>query len=752
MSHRSNAWWVLLALAALAGLETCRLGNPAPAPVDAPAEEFSATRALTTLRQVALDAPHPLGTPAHDLVRDRIAAAFRALDYRVETQRAFACSAAALCGTVDNLIATRPDRPDRAAGRKAVVVAAHYDSVPAGPGASDDATGVASALEIARAVRRDPPANPVVFFIDDGEEAGLLGAEAWMSDPARAAALGFVINMEARGTTGAPFLFETSRDNAWLIPVVARALPRPVTTSLFATIYDLLPNDTDLTVFKRAGRAGINFAYLGGGTQYHTPLDDFAHVDPGSVQRRGDQVLAMLRAFAAETLPAAPSGDAVWFDVFAGFVVWWPVGWSLWIALAALALLGAAAVIGLRRRELTIAGLALGVASWLAALALAAALGAALSAVFGLRAGGALFAPHPEPMLAAAWLVGLAAALGAAGLARRWAPFAALFIGHAVAWNGLAIAAAILLPGAAYLAVVPGAIMAVFAVLRGAVRAPDWLASLAALVGAATVVLPFALIGYDALAGTAVVAAALLLALVGTAFAPLIADSARRLAPALAGLAALAGAIAMLVPNRSDSHPRQLSLAHVTDGDTGATRWQVARATPELRAAAAFEPTRRSVAPWFGARGEADVAPAPRAAIAPPVATVTTAAGAGGTRLVTLDVASARGAPRITIAWRSDAVPEAIRINGVALPPPPARFRRYLAPGWNRIVATGAPAHVELTLRGTAPAEAIISDTSFGLPPEPASLASALIAARTASGAVPVHDGDVTIAERHLRW
>ena len=35
----------------------------------------------------------------------------------------------------------------------AVLLAAHYDSVAAGPGASDDGTGAATVLEIARALK-----------------------------------------------------------------------------------------------------------------------------------------------------------------------------------------------------------------------------------------------------------------------------------------------------------------------------------------------------------------------------------------------------------------------------------------------------------------------------------------------------------------------------------------------------------------------------------------------------------------------
>ena len=141
------------------------------------------------------------------------------------------------------------------------------------------------------------------------------------------------------------------------------------------------------------------------------------------------------------------------------------------------------------------------------------------------------------------------------------------------------------------------------------------------------------------------------------------------------------------------------------------------------------------------------MAPAPKAAIPPPEVTVSTNAG-DGTRVVTLDVSSVRHAPRLAILWHGDVETVALRINGIAPPPWPARRRAYVAPGWNRVVVRGSTAHVEITLRGAAPVEAYVLDTSYGLPAS----AAALIRARDASGAVPVHDGDVTVALRHLRW
>ncbi len=738
MSPRGKAVLAFAVIAALAGLELWRLSGPAVAPADAPPAEFSATRAIATLHQVLVDEPHPTGSPAHAVVRDRIVAHLRALDYQVDVQHSFACNAAAVCGNTDNLIATLPGAP----GGKQVVVTAHYDSVPAGPGASDDGTGVATVLEIARAVRREHFANPVVFLIDDAEEGGLLGAEGFLADARRSRDAALFINVEARGTSGPSFLFETSRDNRWLIPIVARALPHPASTSLFATIYDLLPNDTDLTIYKRAGRAGINFAYLGDGTQYHTPLDNFANVDAASVQWRGEQVLAMVRAFGNARLDAAP-GDAVWFDVFASFIVWWPTGWSFGLAGLALVGLAAAIVRGRRRGELTLPGVLLGIATFVASVALAAAAGAALAWLLRLRTPGALFEPHPGAMIAAAWVVGLTAAIAIATLARRRVTFDALFAGHAVAWNALGIALAAVLPGAAYVAIVPGVVMAGAALLRAWRRASEQVACLAALVAAATVLFPFTLAGYDSLGGDSVAATAILLALVGTTIAPML--TARDVVPLGVAATIVLGVIAALVPTTAPTHPHHQSLAHVTDAETGTARWQTTAPLPLVRATAAFRTA--AVAPWYGARGHSDVAPAPAIAIAPPTVTVATELR-DGKQVITLDVASPRQAARLSVLWRSTAEVESLRINGVVPPPRPRRFRSALAPDWHRIVVRGTSARIEIVTRRPASAEAMIVETSFGLP----AIAAPLAAARDASGAVPVHDGDTTIVERRVTW
>lgn len=734
MPPRGRPLVAFVVIALLAALVLLRLRGPAPAPLDAPAASFSAKRAVQALRHALVDAPHPVGSPAHDVVRDQITATFQQLGYRVERQRAFVCDASAWCGEGDNLIATQPGaRPG-----PAVVVSAHYDSVPAGPGASDNGTGVATAIEVARAIKHDRLARPVIFLIDDGEEAGYFGSEAFVGDP-RARDAAFFINLDARGTSGAPFLFETSRNNAWLVPIVARHLPRPATSSLFATIYDLLPNGTDLTVYKQADKAGINFAYLGDGSQYHTPLDDFAHVDESSVQWRGDQVLAMVRAFAAEDLPAHPAGDAVWFDAFAFTVFWWPASYSLPLGVLALVL----CAVAIRKGRLPARGVLLGAGTYVGTVILAFAAGTALVKLLALRPPGAMFEPYPQPMIAAAWLIGLAAAGLAAALARRRASFDAVFTGLAVVWSALAILLAVVLPGATYVALVPALVMALVALARALGRGNELL-GLIALIASATVLFPFGIAVYDSLGAGSLAATSVMIGLAVTPCAPLVTDL-RPIAGLTLAIAVLA-IIALFVPTASPSHPHHASIAHVTDADAGTARWQIATPTPLLAATAPF--ARKPVAPWYGPRGTAFVAPAPALPIAPPTATVSHTLLPTGETLTTIELSSARRAPWMSLAWRGGGELIELRVDGTPLPPRPARFHSYLAEGWHRVMVNRPTARLELTTRSPTAAEAILVDHSYGAPP----IATALRTVRDASGAVPVHDGDATVVERRVTW
>ena len=54
----------------------------------------------------------------------------------------------------------------------AILINAHFDSVPGSPGGSDDGVGVACMLEVARSLGHGPALkNPVVFLFNGAEES-----------------------------------------------------------------------------------------------------------------------------------------------------------------------------------------------------------------------------------------------------------------------------------------------------------------------------------------------------------------------------------------------------------------------------------------------------------------------------------------------------------------------------------------------------------------------------------------------------
>ena len=317
--------------------------TPAPLGADAPPTVFSAVRARDILKELVGDGvPHPIGSPADARVRDLIVKRLTLLGYTTELQTGVACNTFGECGTPTNIIATRGalSRDD------AVMLAAHYDSVPAGPGASDDGAGVANLLEIARILTLLPAQrHPVVLLVTDGEEAGLLGAQLFTREHRYAKRIKAAVNMEARGVSGPSLMFETGTANAWLMRLYGRATLQPITNSLCYVVYKMLPNNTDFTVFKAAGYQGFNFAFIGDVARYHTPLDNWENSSATTMQHQGANALSALLALAASTDLTPPASDSLFFDVLARTVLVWPSATVLPAALTALAILFAGAVL-----------------------------------------------------------------------------------------------------------------------------------------------------------------------------------------------------------------------------------------------------------------------------------------------------------------------------------------------------------------------------------------------------------------------
>jgi peptidase M28-like protein len=354
-----------------------QLTPPAVVPASAPPNEFSAMRALALLRVIATK-PHPTGSPENAKVRDYLLGQLRGLGLESQVQTATAARhdpkwrGPASAATVNDLVARLPGT----APAKSVMLVAHYDSVPTGPGASDDGSGVITILETARALKAGPPLlNDVIFLLTDGEELGLLGAQAFVDEPPWAKDVGVVLNFEARGSCGPTFMFETSAPNGWLVREFARAAPVPVASSFMYEAYKRLPNDTDLTVFKRAGLAGLNFAYVGCWPRYHTWEDDVAHIAPRGLQHDGSYALALARHFGNLIPPThdrTAGEDVVYFTLF-HFTLRYSRVWAVPLMILTLIVFTSVVALGFQNRQLSWQGIALGFAGWLAGALVAAA-------------------------------------------------------------------------------------------------------------------------------------------------------------------------------------------------------------------------------------------------------------------------------------------------------------------------------------------------------------------------------------------
>jgi hypothetical protein len=342
-----------------------RQNPPEAQPANAAVAEFASGRAMEHLKMIA-SKPHPVGTQEHSEVRGYILKVLADLGLNPEVQKSSVLSrqpdGSYIAASVQNVIG----KVEGAASRQAILLACHYDSVQTGPGASDDGASVAAFLEVIRSLKTSSPLkNDALFLFTDGEEIGSLGAKAFMDEHPRAKDVAIVLNFEARGVSGPSIMFETSEGNDWLIKEFAKAASHPVANSLTYDLYKLLGNDTDLTVFKNGGLRGLNFAYIAEPAHYHTIRDSYNNIDERSLQQQGAYALALTRHFGNVSDWPAPTGNAVYFDLFSSVLVSYSERLVLPLMTLALIFFVGLVILGLRMKRLTMGGIAFGIVAFL---------------------------------------------------------------------------------------------------------------------------------------------------------------------------------------------------------------------------------------------------------------------------------------------------------------------------------------------------------------------------------------------------
>ena len=751
---------VVAVVAALVVVGVTPLGVSPPAPERSAADGFSAGRAMQHLREIAA-APRPIGSGGAARARDVIAAELDALHLapHVQTASAVSSQSGRVAGTVRNVVARLPGRdPSRA-----VLLVAHYDSVPVAAGAADDAGGVVTLLETARALASGPrPRNDVIFLFTDGEERGLLGARAFLREDPWAYGVGVVLNFDSPGSSSPALMYETSPGNGLLVRELVAGAPHPYTSSLMYEVSRRLPIASDFRPFVAAGVPGMSFGALDGPAYDHTAYDSLESFHAGSLQHEGDTALALARRFGDLDLWDLHREDVVYFDVVDGFAVVYGRGLVLPLAALAAALFAVAVAVASRRRLLSLRGFSLAVP------ATATVLGVALlvmALVWGMYRTAYEQRTWSETGVVISdfyrlGLVLLAAAAIVASyelLLRRLRPWD-LAVAALLWWLIGAVAVAVIVPGASYLLTWP--LAAASLGLLGAVLLGDRaLHSVAGVVvtlaGAAPGVVLMSSATYLLLmsAGLKQVVTVLAVWLVaGLLVIPL--EVVRRgsrlwLPVALAGV----GLVVLMAVGSTvafdTEHPRFTSIYYRVD-ESGAARWQTVDRIDDWTGQFLQEelrPFHDAYFPQMGVRSTI-VGAAPQVRLAAPVIEVLRDTTMGDRRTVRLRLRSARDAQVVSLLVHSVVGGLTASVDGLPLQ------------GWDTTILDGTtvrwwfdyyappPAGVVVTLRfATGPAVLLRAvDFSYGIPPQLAGQYDG-----RPPGMLPGRIGDGTLVESTLR-
>lgn len=370
MKNRFTAITSLLFIAGTIGLIYLLMMPQWVSTDDALLSEYSTKRALEKVKVISQN-PHFVGSENHKMVEEYLVNELQNLGLETQIQEGTTFSDWGNLTKSKNILA----RIKGSDSSKALLLLSHYDSAPHSysHGASDDASGIATILEGVRAflANKTPHKNDIIILFSDAEELGLNGAALFVTQSNWAKEVGLVLNFEARGSAGPSYmLMEVNKGNANMVKEFTAANPSyPVSNSLMYSIYKMLPNDTDLTVFREQGKIqGFNFAFIDNHFNYHTAQDDFNHLSPKTMEHQGTYLVPLLNYFSNSDLTSLQSGDDyVYFNTPFKFVSY-PFSWVLPMVLIAVFLFLFLVFIGLGKRVLAFSEMGKGFLIFLGAL------------------------------------------------------------------------------------------------------------------------------------------------------------------------------------------------------------------------------------------------------------------------------------------------------------------------------------------------------------------------------------------------
>ncbi|MGH9741162.1 MAG: M28 family peptidase [Candidatus Acidiferrum sp.] len=758
MENRAAGWIIFLFVLIVSAASAVYEGTPAPLPTSSAQNVFSAERAIAYIDAFAT-APHPIGSAEHDRVRDYLVSQLTALGVNPEVQRATGVTPRyEVAGTVENIVARLKGTSGAA---DAVALVAHYDSVPAGPGAADDGAGVTALLETLRALRAGPPLrNDILFVLTDGEEDGLLGASAFEAENPAAKDIRVAVNFEARGNAGESQMFETSTGNGELVNIFAHAAPHPSGSSLTYEVYKHMPNDTDMTVFKKSGIAVLNFAFIGHWEAYHTPLDNAASLDRGSLQQHGENALSLARSLGNADLAHLREPDAVYFSLPGNIFAYYSSRWIWPLALACGIFLLAMIFYANGAWQTGVSGIFVSLLAHIGILILLLVIGLGfVSSVRWLH----LHALPEGPLIQNVfYMLGLFALLAAALCAfyrafRKKIDSVAFFLGGALLIFLLVLVTSRWLPGGSYIFVWPllAALVAAATVAFRPGRMPVLTVCVLCALSLPLLLLFVPLLkGFFIALGFTPMGAPLLSVAFGLLFLLLLPflDAVLESSGKLISFLALAAAIALCIVGAktarySEAHPKPSLLAYALDADTGKALWTSSAARVDSWTAqyVGTSPTRGKLPDFYPVWYPMDFLQhdAPSISLAAPVAELVNKSSDDTTRTLDLHIMTPRHARTIHVGLPQSEVISAT-VNGHDLgKPSEARWHKSGQWGFDYVNPPAEGIDVQVRVQGSGPVTVLLVDRSSGLP----TIAGANYPPRPANS-MSIHSGDQTMVRR----
>jgi len=338
--------WSLFFISLFAGVLLAILASTPPPPdgLTAPLDEFSSGRAMKDVRVIA-SAPHPTGSVENEKVRSYLEDRLTELGMEVHTSESKLEEKLLkrLNGWRDEIKTEQPIfnvmgvLAGKDSAKPALLLMAHHDTVWGSPGAADDTIGLASILEIVRALKDTENRQRDLFVLfTDAEELEISGAIHFFNEHPLRDKIGAIINFDSRGAGGRVNLIQTSSENGSAVKLFARYVRHPSASSLATFVYSIAPNYTDLTPALEKNYTAYNFANIGKAEFYHSPKITADALDEGTLQHMGSQGLDLSRALlTADNLPTK-TPNVAFFDVFGFFTISYAayLGWGFLIIAA----------------------------------------------------------------------------------------------------------------------------------------------------------------------------------------------------------------------------------------------------------------------------------------------------------------------------------------------------------------------------------------------------------------------------------